>query len=83
MLVLSRKRDQKIMVGNQICLTVVDIKGDTVQLGIDAPRKIGIYREEIYSEIVSANEAALQNEQGVEKDLGRLRPSTSTEDPET
>ena len=72
MLVLSRKRDQKIMIGNQICLTVVDIRGDTVQLGIDAPRKIPIYREEIYSEIVAANAAALLDDQSLEKDLGAL-----------
>jgi carbon storage regulator len=73
-LVLSRKRDQKIMVGSQICLTVVDIKGDTVQLGIDAPRKIPIYREEIYTAIVLANEEAMKKEDSIEKDLGGIRP---------
>jgi len=57
-LVLSRKRDQSIIVGEAIKITVVDVRGDTVQLGIEAPRQIGIYREEIYDAIREANREA-------------------------
>ncbi|MCB1162116.1 MAG: carbon storage regulator CsrA [Candidatus Krumholzibacteriia bacterium] len=67
MLVLSRKRDQSIIVGEEIKITVVDVRGDTVQLGIDAPRAIAIYREEIYAAIRAANEEAAER-QGLDDD---------------
>jgi carbon storage regulator len=74
MLVLSRKRDQRIIVGGEIRITVVDVKGDTVQLGIDAPRKIPIYREEIYAAIQSANEEASRDPDQAFEKLGRPKP---------
>lgn len=64
MLVLSRKRDQSIIVGESIKITVVDVRGDTVQLGIEAPRQITIYREEIYAAIREANQEALDRGDG-------------------
>lgn len=51
MLVLSRKRDEKIIIGDDIKITVVDIKGDRVRLGIDAPRSVTVHRDEIYEAI--------------------------------
>lgn len=77
MLVLSRKRDQSIMVGEEIRITIVDVRGDTVQLGIDAPRKIGIYREEIYAAIQTANEEAAKDAADPQDNLGRLKPPSS------
>ncbi len=74
MLVLSRKRDQSIMIGEEIRLTIVDVRGDTVQLGIDAPRKIAIYREEIYEAIQAANQEAANELGDSPKTLGRLKP---------
>ena len=50
-LILSRKRGEKIMVGDTIRFTIIDIRGDQVQVGIDAPRSIPVHREEIYEEI--------------------------------
>jgi carbon storage regulator len=47
MLVLSRKKDEKLMIGDNIEITIVDVKGETVKIGIDAPRDIKIYRGEL------------------------------------
>ena len=51
MLVLSRHRDQRIMLGNDIVLTIVDIRGDKVRIGIDAPENVPVHREEVYDAI--------------------------------
>jgi len=51
MLVLSRKKDEKIVIGDNITLMVIEIRGDKVRLGIDAPRDIAVHREEVYDAI--------------------------------
>jgi len=61
MLILSRKKDQKVMIGDQIEVWVVDIRGDTVKLGIKAPREVKVFRLEVAQEIEAANQAALQS----------------------
>ena len=58
MLVLSRKSRQKLLIGANIEITVVEIRGDSVKLGFKAPRSVQIYREELYNEIRQANEQA-------------------------
>ena len=55
MLVLTRKSNQKIIVGKNIVITVVRVQGDQVSIGIDAPRTTLIYREEVFNEIKQAN----------------------------
>ncbi len=51
MLVLSRKQDEKIIIGDSITLMVVSIQGDKVRLGIEAPKEVTIHREEVYRAI--------------------------------
>jgi len=48
MLVLSRKRNESIVIDERIVITVVDIRGDKVRLGIEAPKEVAIHREEVY-----------------------------------
>ena len=55
MLVLSRQRDQTIMIGDDVEITVVDIRGDKVRLGINAPRHIQVHRKEVYEAIKHEN----------------------------
>lgn len=58
MLVLSRQRDETIMIGDEVQITVVDIKGDKVRIGISAPRDIHVHRKEVYDAIRIENTAA-------------------------
>lgn len=51
MLVLSRKKDEKIIIGENITLMVIEIRGDKVRLGIDAPKDVSVHREEVYDAI--------------------------------
>jgi carbon storage regulator len=71
MLVLSRQRDESIIIGDNIVVTIVDIRGDKVRLGIDAPTEIPVHRREVYEAIQRENRTAAQI--GPKDTLG-LRP---------
>ncbi|MNX82915.1 hypothetical protein D3C86_1146580 [compost metagenome] len=58
MLVLSRKPNQSIMIGDGIEVVVLEVKGDTVKIGLKAPRDVKVYRQEVYAEITRENERA-------------------------
>ena len=78
MLVLSRGRDESIVIGDHIVVTIVDIRRDKVRLGIEAPEEIPVHRREVYEAIQRENRRASQLEP---KDLGRLgRPSATQSD---
>jgi len=57
MLVLSRQRDQSIMIGDEIEIVIVDVRGDKVRIGINAPRHISVHRKEIYEVIRRESES--------------------------
>ncbi len=66
MLLLSRKIGEKIIIGNNIELTIIDIKDGQVRLGIQAPRDITVFRKELYSEVQNENqEATLLKEENI------------------
>ncbi len=69
MLILSRKLNEKIVIGDKIEVSVVDIKGDQIKLGISAPRDVKVYRREVYEEILQENAAAAQSNPAVLPDL--------------
>jgi carbon storage regulator len=58
MLVLSRRANQSIMIGNEIVVTVLEVRGDHVRLGIQAPRTVSVHREEVFAEIQRENRSA-------------------------
>ena len=59
MLILSRKTVQQIKIGDDITLTIIEIRGDQVKIGVEAPKSIKVFRQEVFSAIKSENTAAL------------------------
>ena len=57
MLVLSRKKDEKIVIGDSITLMVIEIRGDKVRLGVEAPREVPVHRREVYDAIQRSQNA--------------------------
>ena len=58
MLALSRKKDEAIVINNNVEITIIEIKGDQVKLGISAPKSVPIYLKEVYLQIQEANQAS-------------------------
>ncbi len=61
MLALTRKKGESLMINNNIEVTILDIKGDQVKVGIAAPREVPVYRKEVYLQIQKANKDALDS----------------------
>ena len=72
MLVLSRQRDESIMIGDNIVVTIVDIRGDKVRLGINAPSEIPVHRQEVYEAIQRENLRASRLEPGDTQGIAKL-----------
>lgn len=71
MLVLSRTRDESIIIGDDVVVTVVDIRGDKVKLGIEAPQHISVHRREVYEAIRRENQQAARLRPEDARNLGR------------
>ncbi|MDE7422465.1 MAG: carbon storage regulator CsrA [Lachnospiraceae bacterium] len=61
MLALSRKQNESIVIGNDIEVTILDVKNEQVKIGISAPKHVGIYRKEIYLQIQEENKKAMES----------------------
>mgnify|MGYP000856167727 FL=1 len=72
MLVLTRKVDQSIMIGDHIRVVIVDIRGDQVKVGIEAPKDISVHRQEVYQEIQEENRRAVLSKAFNVQDLTRV-----------
>ncbi|MDE5778572.1 MAG: carbon storage regulator CsrA [Lachnospiraceae bacterium] len=70
MLALSRKANESIMIGNDIEITVLEVKGEQVKIGIKAPKSVPVYREEVYAQIKEANKEAASD--AVQENLKNL-----------
>jgi carbon storage regulator len=67
MLVLTRRPGESIVIGQDIVITVIEIKGGQVRIGIDAPREIDVYREEIYEQVRQENIASVANAEEIRR----------------
>lgn len=65
MLALSRKKNEALIINNNIEITILEVKGDQVKIGITAPKEVPVYRKEVYLQIQEANKAAV-NADGME-----------------
>jgi len=61
MLILSRKTNEKIMIGDDISISIIEIRGDQVRIGVDAPKSVKVFRQEVFDAIKAENKAAVQS----------------------
>ncbi len=66
MLALSRKKNEALIINNNVEVTILEIKGDQVKIGINAPKEIPVYRKEVYLQIQNANKEAATDVSGIE-----------------
>jgi carbon storage regulator len=71
-LVLSRRPGESIVVGNQIVVTVIEVRGDQVRIGIDAPREVQVHREEVYRQLEAENAAAAGSSERARRLVARM-----------
>lgn len=67
MLALSRKQGEAVVIGNDVEITVLEIKGEQIKLGISAPKSVPVYRKELYIQMKEANQEAIKQANAVEK----------------
>jgi carbon storage regulator len=72
MLVLTRRPGQSVMVGDDVVVTVLEVRGDVIRLGIDAPRTIQVHREEVYRELQRANQEAARSSDDAARAISEL-----------
>ncbi|MBQ9103282.1 MAG: carbon storage regulator CsrA [Treponema berlinense] len=66
MLILSRKVDEKIKIGDNITITLIEVRGDQVKIGIEAPKNVKVFRQEVFNAIQTENREAAANSQTLE-----------------
>lgn len=75
MLVLTRKTDQSIIIAGEIEITILEVRGEQVRIGINAPRSVTIHRKEVFEQIGAENRSATQAPEGALPSLGDLMKS--------
>jgi carbon storage regulator len=80
MLVLSRKKDESIMIGDEVEITIVDVRGDKVRLGITAPKSIPVHRREVYDAIQREKKAAKEAQNNTEQEC-KEEPEKEPQEP--
>ena len=82
MLVLTRRIGESLVIGDDVVIRVLDVKGDVVRIGVDAPRHVQIHRQEVYEAVRAANRAAAASSEAgltaLEDAVRQRRPGTAT-----
>lgn len=66
MLILSRKVDEKIKIGDDITITLIEVRGDQVKIGVEAPKNVKVFRQEVFESIQAENKEAAANSKTLE-----------------
>ncbi|HOE09029.1 MAG TPA: carbon storage regulator CsrA [Treponemataceae bacterium] len=66
MLILSRKTNEKIKIGNEITISIIEIRGDQVKIGIEAPKDVKVFRQEVFNAIQNENREAAASEDSLQ-----------------
>ena len=82
MLVLTRRANQSIMIGHDIVVTVLEVRGDQVRIGIRAPRDVDVHREEVFAALQAANRSAASPSKEALEQLEALKPKSQGPKPE-
>ncbi|MCF0241696.1 MAG: carbon storage regulator CsrA [Treponema sp.] len=69
MLILARKIDEKIKIGNDITITLISVQGDQVKIGVEAPKNVKVFRQEVYDAIQQENKAALLSSESSQNEV--------------
>ena len=80
MLVLTRRSQQSIMIGKDVVITVLEVRGDHVRIGVSAPRDVDVHREEVFRELQAANQSAASPSAAALSELGKLLPPGPEQD---
>ena len=80
MLVLSRRVGDCVVIGDDVVVTVLEIRGDVVRVGIDAPRHVQVHRQEILTELADSNRAAASPSESAIADLSRMVSGAGSDD---
>lgn len=84
MLVLSRRVGESVVIGNDVVVTVLEVRGDVIRLGVEAPREVAVHRSEVFEAIEAANrEAAAPDAQAVSSLAAELAARAKATDPDT
>jgi carbon storage regulator len=83
MLVLTRKAGESIVIGNEVVITVLEVRGGQIRLGVDAPRNLAVHRAEIYQQVMEENQAAsIDPTEGVPEILKTTASSITLRNPD-
>ncbi len=82
MLVLSRRVGDSIVIGDDVVVTVLEVRGDVVRVGVDAPRHVAVRRQELLAELADSNRAAASPDEAAVEGLSRLVSKRRTDTPE-
>jgi len=82
MLVLSRRLGESVVIGDDVVVTVLEVRGDVVRIGVDAPRSVQVRRQELLEAVAEANQSAASPDPAAVADLSKLarRPAPPSDD---
>lgn len=83
MLVLTRAAKQSIVIGTDVVVTILEVRGDQVRVGISAPRSVSVHREEVFAELEAQNQAAASPDPAALDQLQALQPPAPPAPPPT